>query len=156
MTLGRAVTGGVIGGATGAALMLPVFAMAKQIGILRPMPPTRVVAHAAETAATATELGGSRQDADGATTISSHLLYGTAAGALYGLLQDETDISPVIGGPSYGVLLWATGYLGWIPAAGILPWPWRQQPGAVAVPLLAHLVYGLTLGFTHQWVRRVW
>ena len=151
MGLGGALLGGIVGGTAGAALMLPVFEVAKRAGLLAESPPLRVVDRAAAAAAEATETGGPVEPADRvAAAVGSHLLYGAAAGAFYGLIQDELRLPPAVAGPAYGVLLWAAGYLGWMPAAGVLPQPWRQHAGDALVPVLAHLAYGLGLGIVDQ------
>lgn len=147
MGLGRALLAGSVGGLAGAASMLPLFEGAKRAGILIETPPLRVVDEAAESAAEATETGGPVAEGDRvAAAVSSHLLYGAGAGALYGLLQDELAFPGLVAGPVFGVALWAAGYLGWMPAAGVLPLPWRQRPGDALTPFVAHLAYGLALG----------
>jgi hypothetical protein len=59
-----------------------------------------------------------------------------------------------VAGPGFGLVLWAAGYLGWMPAAGVLPQPWRQRAGDALTPVAAHLVFGLALGLVEQAVRR--
>lgn len=61
---------------------------------------------------------------------------------------------PAVGtGLGFGLLLWAAGYLGWLPAAGVLPQPWRQRAGDALTPAAAHVVYGLTLGLVERALR---
>jgi uncharacterized membrane protein YagU involved in acid resistance len=155
MGLGRAIVGGVAGGTVGAALMLPLFEGAKRAGLVPETPPKRVVDRAAETAAEATEAGGPVEEGERtAAAAGSHLLYGAAAGALYGLIQDELRLPAALAGPVYGLVVWAAGYLGWMPASGVLPQPWRQQAGEALVPVVAHVVYGATLGAVERVIRR--
>lgn len=148
----RAIVGGAVGGAVGSALMLPLFETAKSVGLLPETPPRRVVDHAAAEATgpadPATEL--ERTSA----MVAVHVLYGAAAGACYGVVQEQIDLPAPVAGPAFGLALWAAGYLGWLPAAGILPQPWRQQPGAALTPVVAHVVYGLALGFVARSLRR--
>lgn len=155
MGLGRALVGGMVGGTVGAALMLPLFEGAKRLGLLQETPPLRVADRAATAAAEATEAGGPLAEGEReAAATGGHLLYGAAAGALYGLVQDELGLPAAVTGSAYGLLLWAAGYLGWMPAAGVLPRPWRQQAGDALVPVAAHVVYGLGLGLVERAVRR--
>ena len=155
MGLGRALVGGVVGGAVGAVLMWPLYEASKRAGLLRESPPIRVADRAAETAVEATETGGPvGEGAREAAAAGGHLLYGAAAGALYGLLQDELELPAIAAGVGYGLALWAVGYLGWLPAARILPEPWRQRAGDALVPIAAHAVYGLGLGLVERTVRR--
>ena len=152
---GRAVVGGLVGGAVGSALMWPVYKGAKAARLLQEAPPLRVVDRAAEAAAEATEAGGPVGEGEReAAAFGSHFLYGAAAGALYGLIQDELALPPVPAGVGYGLVLWVTGYVGWLPAARILPEPWRQRAGDALVPVAAHVVYGLGLGLVERAVRR--
>ena len=155
MGLGRALVGGVVGGAVGSALMWPIYEGAKRAGLLQESPPIRVADRAAQTVAEATEGGGLVEEGEREAAVASvHLLYGAAAGALYGLLQDELELPAVAAGVGYGFALWAVGYVGWMPAARILPEPWRQRAGDALVPVAAHAVYGLGLGLVERAVRR--
>ena len=49
-------------------------------------------------------------------------------------------------GATYGFLVWAAGYEGWVPMLGILPPAHRDRRSRVATMMLAHLVYGSVLG----------
>src|SRR5581483_3169319 len=44
---------------------------------------------------------------------------------------------------AYGLFLWGIGLAGWLPAFGIERVPWKKSPVQAAMPILAHLVYGL-------------
>jgi len=43
-------------------------------------------------------------------------------------------------------LVWFVSYQGWVPALGLLPPAHRDRPGRPATMLIAHWVYGATLG----------
>ena len=47
---------------------------------------------------------------------------------------------------AFGLGVWAVSYLGWIPALGLLPPPYRDNPRRAWTTLTAHLVYGAVLG----------
>ena len=153
MGLGRGVVGGLLGGGVGAGLMVPLFAGAKRAGVLTEAPPVRVVDRAADAAETTAGEARIEQGEREGLAVGSHLLYGAAAGAVYGLVQDELALPAVAAGTAYGLVLWAAGYLGWMPAAGVLPRPWRQHPGDALVPVAAHVVYGLALAAVERVVR---
>lgn len=156
MGLQRALVGGATAGLAGSALMWGLFSGAKRAGLLRETPPNRVIDRAAAIAAEATESGGPIDAEDRtAGALGSHLLFGAAAGAFYGLIQDELELPPLVAGPAYGLAIWAAAYIGWLPAARILPEPWDQRPGDALVPVAAHAVYGLTLSlFGRMLIRR--
>ena len=155
MGLSRSVIGGVAGGVVGAAAMLPLFEGARRLGLIRESPPARVIDRAAATAGQATEIGGPvDQDERTVTSIGSHMLYGAAAGAIYGLVQDELKLPADPGGMAYGIALWTAGYIGWLPALGVLHRPWQQRTGDALVPFAAHLAFGLALGRVDAAVRQ--
>jgi hypothetical protein len=45
--------------------------------------------------------------------------------------------SPIIHGIGFGLIVWATSYLGWIPMLGILPPAPEDQPGRRRIMLLS-------------------
>jgi len=79
--------------------------------------------------------------------------YGLTFGALYALARPR-------GGPTLrdGVVLgaacWAAGYLGWLPAMGLMPPVWRQRAPQAIGPAVEHLVYGVATVATYDWLRR--
>lgn len=79
-------------------------------------------------------------------TLFSHFSYGAAAGAAYALVEPHIPMTSGLKGTFAGLLIWAGSYLGWIPAARILPpateHPWRRNLLMIA----AHVVWGATLG----------
>ncbi|WP_394892286.1 hypothetical protein ACG873_13280 [Mesorhizobium sp. AaZ16] len=73
-------------------------------------------------------------------TVTAHFGYGALAGIVYALLPRR-----MISGGSYGVLVWALSYLGWIPLARILS-PATEHPATRNLLMLgAHLVWGASL-----------
>ena len=79
------------------------------------------------------------QKADVATAL--HFGYGTSVGAASAVFARHT----VPQGLAYGLAVWAAGYCGWLPAAGILPPPHRRPLGRNALLILGHLVWGASL-----------
>ena len=43
--------------------------------------------------------------------------------------------------------VWIASYVGWVPAAGLMPRPSRDRPGRPTSMVLAHWIFGGTLGF---------
>ena len=83
-------------------------------------------------------------------TALNHWTYGTGSGILFGLLRRRIDL-PLPGsiqGIIFGLTLWAVSYMGWVPAVGLMPAVWNQRRDRAIELLLAHVVYGATLGFT--------
>jgi hypothetical protein len=81
-------------------------------------------------------------------TLAAHYGYGAAIGGLYGPLAGAAgrDRSPVLKGVAWGLAVWTASYLGWLPAAGILP-PATEQPARRnALMIAAHVVWGAAAG----------
>jgi putative membrane protein len=81
-------------------------------------------------------------------TFAGHFSYGTAVGALYGLIRPRrgaTVGATIANGCAYGLAVWTLSYLGWLPAARILPPATREPARRNAVMIVAHLIWGTTL-----------
>jgi uncharacterized membrane protein YagU involved in acid resistance len=84
-------------------------------------------------------------------TIFSHFGYGALFGALYALVEKRSSMPSGLRGALAGLAIWIGSYLGWLPAMGILRpatrHPWRRN----LLMIIAHLVWGVTLGeATHR------
>jgi hypothetical protein len=79
--------------------------------------------------------------------------YGLTFGALYPLLRPRGG-SIIADGVLLGLVNWATGYLGWLPAAKLMPPLWRQNAPQVMGPMLQHALYGMVTVATYNWLRR--
>ena len=79
-------------------------------------------------------------------TIFSHFAYGAVFGASYALFEDRIPMHSSLKGGLAGLVLWTVSYPGWLPAAGILTpataHPWRRN----LLMIVAHLIWGVTLG----------
>ena len=85
-------------------------------------------------------------------TLAAHFGFGGAAGAVYGMIVGRRHANASTG-CLFGLLVWAASYLGWVPAAGILP-PATEHPGRrVVMMLISHVVWGSALGFVTASVR---
>ena len=72
---------------------------------------------------------------------AAHLGYGMAAGSLFGALR----VRSLPAGLVFGLLVWATSYEGWVPAAGIFPVAHRDVRARALTIVGAHLLYGAAL-----------
>jgi putative membrane protein len=79
-------------------------------------------------------------------TIFSHFGYGALFGSIYALFSGRLPVHSSLKGGLAGLAVWVGSYLGWLPAIGILRpatrHPWRRN----LMMILAHLVWGVTLG----------
>ena len=78
--------------------------------------------------------------------------YGTTFGVLYGLGAGAGN--PLLAGAVLGLATWAVGYLGWLPATGLMPPVTRQEPARVAGPIATHVGYGLATAAAYRWLSR--
>jgi hypothetical protein len=79
--------------------------------------------------------------------------YGLTFAALYGLAVPRPR-SIRWEGTALGLLTWAAGYLGWLPALGLMPRVTRQRPLQVAGGILPHIAYGIATVWTLRQLRR--
>lgn len=78
-------------------------------------------------------------------TWVSHFGFGTCAGLLYAPLGKWVKAPAALKGTAFGLMVWATSYLGLLPATN-LHQP-RQQPLRThALMVVAHLIWGASLG----------
>ena len=140
----QALRDGAIGGIIGTATMSAVMLVGEKTGLLPRQPPEDI----AEAALDAAGMTGRSPAAQDALAMLAHFGFGAASGAVFALLHRRLrlPIPAAVHGAVFGSLVWAVSYQGWIPALGILPPPERDQPGRPATMLLAHWVYGATLG----------
>ena len=79
-------------------------------------------------------------------TTFSHFGYGAFFGWIYALFEHRLTLHSSLKGALTGVALWTASYLGWLPAMGILSpatrHPWRRN----LLMIVAHVVWGVTLG----------
>jgi hypothetical protein len=80
-----------------------------------------------------------------------HLGYGATFGMLYGLAAGEQNL--LLTGAALGLVTWAVGYLGWLPATGLMPPVTRQEPARVAGPIATHVGFGIATASAFQWLR---
>ena len=79
--------------------------------------------------------------------------YGITFGALYAALRPRGG-SALLDGAMLGIGSWAAGYLGWLPALGLMPPVWRQKAPAVITPAAEHVLYGVATVGVYDWLRR--
>lgn len=79
-------------------------------------------------------------------TVASHFGYGALFGGIYAPLSERLPMHSSLKGTLAGLAVWVGSYLGWLPAVGILQpatrHPWRRN----LMMILAHVVWGVTLG----------
>ncbi|MGJ7442897.1 DUF6789 family protein [Aquipuribacter sp. MA13-6] len=148
----RALVDVLTGAAVGAAATLPMSALmlgAQRAGLMGTQPPRRVTDEAIEVVDDATdEPVDPPETARRALTALNHLGFGAVAGAPFALLHRALPdrVPSEVAGAAYGLGVWASAYLGWVPALGIMPSAEDDRPDRPASMIAAHLVYGAVLG----------
>lgn len=86
---------------------------------------------------------------------AAHLGYGATMGALYGLLRTDRGAIPAASsGAVWGLLVWAAGYEGWMPAVGVRP-PMTHEPvSRWPLPVANHLVFGVVTALAYEDLER--
>jgi hypothetical protein len=79
-------------------------------------------------------------------TFLTHFGFGTAFGAAYALIPRQGPLPAPLRGILFALCIWTGSYLGWIPAANILPSATRHPAERNALMIGAHLIWGSLLG----------
>jgi len=77
--------------------------------------------------------------------------YGSIFGAIYGLSRRRGG-SSLVEGPILGIAAWAAGYLGWLPATGLMRPVWKQKAHQAITPAAEHALYGMATVAAYDWM----
>jgi uncharacterized membrane protein YagU involved in acid resistance len=139
----------LIGAASGAAATLPMTMVMEALHERlpgeppRPLPPREIVDGIAAQAGVRHELDEREMQA---LTLAGHVGYGTACGALFGLVAPRNPAAAVTSGAAFGLAVWAASYLGWLPALGVRHHAKHDPPARTGLMLAAHAIYGAAAG----------
>jgi hypothetical protein len=144
----QAMKHGAYAGALATTAMTAVMKAGQWMGFYRlEIAPKQITEHALDKAGLRRETS---EDEEILLTALNHGAYGTGSGILFGLLRRRLDL-PVPGsiqGIGFALGIWVVSYMGWVPAVGLMPAVWNQRRDRAIELLLAHVVYGATLGFS--------
>ena len=108
-----------------------------------PLPPRKVTMRAAKKVGMKKHLDEPQRTA---ATLAAHFGYGAAMGGIFALLAPRAPGRPMVKGVTWGLIVWATSYLGLLPATGLHE-PATQHPRERnLLMILAHVVWGGSLG----------
>jgi uncharacterized membrane protein YagU involved in acid resistance len=108
-----------------------------------PLPPRAITMELADRAGVKKYLD---EDERYGLTVISHFGYGATVGAFYAPLAPLIPLPASAAGASYGVLIWAGSYLGWLPAMSILRPATRHPARRNALMISAHVLWGVCAG----------
>ncbi len=80
-----------------------------------------------------------------ALMLASHIGYGALAGMVYAPYAAQHSAASVQRGMTFGLLVWAASYVGWLPMLQIVPFPPHRAPARRIIMITAHLVWGAAL-----------
>ena len=89
------------------------------------------------------------------TSTLTHWAYGSAAGALYGVLAGSMRRPHALYGLPFGATVWVSGYVV-LPEAGLYKPIWEYDAKTLASDLSAHLAYGAGTGAAFWLFTRVY
>lgn len=81
--------------------------------------------------------------------------YGAAFGAMYGAMKRRNGHG-LLDGAILGLTCWAVGYLGWLPATGLIPKPKNQTSSQLAGPMIEHVAFGIATVAACQFLQKKW
>lgn len=116
-----------------------------------PLPPRKITLNVAEKAGIEPKLDESQKMA---LTMFGHFSFGAAAGSLFFPLVKFFSIPKYLGGIGYGLLVWSTSYLGWLPLVKLHQSATKMPMGRNALMIGAHIVWGGVLSFLYSYKRR--
>jgi uncharacterized membrane protein YagU involved in acid resistance len=136
------IRGAVAGAIATLAMSIPML-LAGRLGVMGTQPPEAIVQR---TLGWTSRLPWRTAETD-ALSSAAHVGFGAAAGIGFALARQALPAASLPGaGIVYALGIWASAYLGWVPAMGILPRADRDRPGRPIVMIVAHIVYGVILG----------
>jgi hypothetical protein len=156
----RVVLDAVVGAAVGAAATVPMSLLmlaAQRAGLMGTQPPRRITDAAVETVDEVVDdtAVDPPEGARRVLTALSHLGFGAVAAVPFALLRRALPVSAPdeVAGATYALGVWASAYLGWVPALGIMPRADEDRPDRPLSMVAAHLVYGSVLGAALRVIR---
>jgi hypothetical protein len=146
--IGAALSQGVIAGSIGTATMSAAMLAARKSGRMGHLPPKRIT-HKTLFGSWLRHPTSPQKDV---TATLLHFGFGGDSGALFTVLHRRLrpPISPLPQGIIFGGAVWFVSYMGWAPALGLMQPPHRDRPDRQLVIVLAHWIYGATLGAVVQ------
>ena len=144
---------GAIAGIAGTVLMsVPVFA-SQRLGLFRTAPPVEISASLARKTPV---LPSSSSTAFSLAWPVLHLAYGAAGGIIFSMIrrsmQESTDMQTVGSGLLFGGAVWGGSYLGYLPRIHLYPAPEDDARSRIAVMLIAHAIYGITVAVVDEYM----
>ncbi len=147
MSLKKEIGAVVVGGIAGALAMTALRAVLVESGTVSEPLPHKVERRMTTQIGVAHTINARQEDL---LAQGLHLAMGAAFGAGYGLYHRWFGLPPAVGGPLYGLAVYAVNLVGLGPAFELTRPPWRKQPLMTGRQILNHLVYGYVTAFVFR------
>ena len=108
-----------------------------------PLPPRKVTMRAAQAVGLRKKMDERERTA---ATMAAHFGYGAAMGGIFAALAPHTPGKPVPKGIVWGLIVWSTSYLGFLPALNLHESATDHPRERNILMVLAHVVWGASLG----------
>lgn len=147
----------VIGGIAGvtATVAMTLFANALFQRLPRheryPLPPRELTEQAARTLGVRDRVS---EPVLRAATLATHFGFGAAVGSVYPSMFLGKRGGPLASGIGYGLAVWTTSYLGWVPGLGLLRPAVTHPARRNALMIASHVVWGAVLGLVSDRLSR--
>ncbi|MGI8551140.1 MAG: DUF6789 family protein [Dehalococcoidia bacterium] len=138
---------GSFAGFAGTGLMTVVMAAERQAHLFRRPAPAEVTEQAEKKLNLRQHLS---EPAFQASWLGAHFGFGISFGAGYALVRPLLPDSPILAGLIWGGGIWATSYLGVLPALGLHPSPDDDSRSRTAVMIATHAIYGITTAIVER------
>ncbi len=125
--------------------------VARRTGFLATPPPVEISANVARRLPLLPQRG---QRGFRAIWLGGHLAYGGVCGVTYVVVRRYLPSNLVLNGVLFGQAVWATSYLGVIPALGLYPGPEDDSRSRLLVMVGVHGVFGVTVALVSQKLER--
>ena len=109
----------------------------------RPLPPREIAEALAVKAGVSRELTETQMEW---LSLALHFGYGTLTGAVFGTVAPRRTPAAVAAGMLFGLGVWSSSYLGWLPATGVRHSPRWDPPARTGLLIASHLVWGAAAG----------
>jgi hypothetical protein len=138
----------MVGGAVATVAMSAFMLATKKLGALGEPPPRKLGRLAARLSG---DLFPSKKKQNVLATLG-HFGIGMGAGGIFGTLAPRVRrVLPLpLAGAAFGTMVWAAGYLGVMPALGLMPMPKNDRRGRPLSMIAAHWIYGTVLAASMQ------
>jgi uncharacterized membrane protein YagU involved in acid resistance len=117
----------------------------------RPLPPREVAEALAVKAGVSRHMSETQMEW---LALTAHVGYGALTGAIFGAIAPHRPATAVGAGMLFGLGVWASSYLGWMPAAGVRHSPKYDLPARTRLIVASHIVWGATAGLLMSLARR--